>query len=107
MTTESSPIAGGGETEALIKRLWVLHRSGVVSNATLEVIFGTCANALESLLSSPRVERETIPFDKTDLAQLQQVREELRNRWRASAWKLLCATIDDLEARALSPPQGE
>jgi hypothetical protein len=40
------------ETEALIKRLWTLHRSGVVGNATLEVIFGTCANALEDLLSS-------------------------------------------------------
>lgn len=52
--------------------------------------------------------RGTIPFDKTDLAQLQQVREELRNRWRASAWQLLCRTIDDLESRALlSSPRVE
>ena len=65
--------------------LWNEH-----SNACLEAA---------RLLSSPRVE-EAIPFNMTDLAQLQQVREELRNRWRASAWQLLCRTLDDLEARA-------
>lgn len=64
------------------------------------------ADEAARLLSSPRVEGETIPFDKTDLAQLQQVREELRNRWRASAWQLLCRTIDDLESRATLSPQG-
>lgn len=53
-----------------------------------------------STSSAVRGMREAIPFDKTDLAQLQQVREELRNRWRASAWQLLCRTIDDLEARS-------
>ena len=44
--------------------------------------------------------REALPFDETDLSQLRQVREELRNRWRASAFRLLDATISDIENRA-------
>jgi len=59
------------------------------------------ARALLSTSTALREMREkVIPFDATDLAQLQQVREELRNRWRASAWKLLCRVLDDLESRA-------
>lgn len=44
--------------------------------------------------------RDGLPFNETDLNQLRQVREELRNRWRASAFRLLDATIVDIENRA-------
>ena len=93
---DSVSASDGGPRKAAIKRL----------NAETDNQYSVVRIA-RALISSSKAEGEVIPFDKTDLAQLQQVREELRNRWRASAWQLLCRTIDDLESRAALSPKED